>query len=427
MQVKRHLGTLSLAAVVTLFIALEAALRTGLFTAPWVRILATGFEAGMVGAMADWFAVTALFREVPIPFVRRHTNILLRKREALTEHIVDVVQNEWLTPRAIGEYLSKRSPSSLLLDYLAEPRHETQLVEALRDVCSALIDRLDGPEMVSFLGQALRRQIDRPDFDRWVGEHLEAAIRRGDHGPAIDTLLGVVEKAVREGTLRSLVRGWIEEAARSYASRGTLKAATTWMLEKSGGLDYDRAAEDIVNAVAGSIGGVKGNAAHPVRKRIDDAVSGFAGGLLSGSEGPRAALERLRRGMAEGLESETGLQEILRRFKESLRTQLADPGSAFMTAVASFLKSRLAELRSDRALCERLDAWVQETARAVVERNPAMIGEMIRTSLGKLEGPQLVSQIEGKVGPELQYIRLNGAVIGTIVGLALGTLRHLLA
>ena len=426
MRVKRHLGTLSLVAVAGLFAGLEAALRGGLLSGAGVRILASGFEAGLVGGLADWFAVTALFREVPIPFLRRHTNILLRKREALTEHIVDVVQNQWLTPQTIAEYLSQRSPSGALLDYLADPRHEGQLLEALRDVFAAIVDRLDGPEMTGFLGQALRRQIDRPDFDRFVGEHLEGALRRGDHGPAVDTLLGVVESSVREGSLRALVRGWVEEAARSYAARGTLKAATTWMLEKSGGLDYDRAAEDIVNAVAGSIHGVRGQADHPVRLRIEEAVRRFACGLVDGDEAPRAALERFRRGVSEGLESEAGLREILRRLKESLRAQLTDPRSALMLAAGSFLHGRLTELRTDRELCTRIDAWVLETAKGVVERNPAMIGEMIRTSLTKLEGPALVGQIEEKVGPELQYIRLNGAVIGTLVGLCLGTARAIL-
>jgi uncharacterized membrane-anchored protein YjiN (DUF445 family) len=426
MDFKRHLGNLSLLTVAGLFVGLEAVLRTGVVTAPWIRLLASAFEAGTVGALADGFAVTALFREVPIPFLRRHTNILLRKREALTEHIVDVVQNQWLTPKAIGEYLSRRSPSAALLDYLAEPRHESQLLEAFRDVFSALADRLDGPEMAAFLGQVLRRQIDRSDFERFVGERLEAAIRRGDHAPAVDALLGIVESSVREGTLRGLVRGWIEEAARSYAARGTMKAAAAWVLEKSGGLDYDRAAEDIVNAVAGSIRGVRGAADHPMRQRIDEAASTFARGLAEGGEAQRAALERLRRGLSDGLESESGLREILRRLKETVKAQLADPKSAFMLAAAAFLQSRLADLRSDRSLCGRLDAWVLQTAKAVVERNPAMIGEMIRTSLVKLEGPQLVAQIEGKVGAELQYIRLNGAVIGTLIGLGLGGIRLLL-
>ncbi len=426
MPVKRHLGNISLLLVAGLFVGLEAALRTGLLAGPGLRILASGFEAGLVGGLADWFAVTALFREVPVPFLRRHTNILLRKREALTEHIVDVVQNEWLTPKAIGEYLSQRSPSQALLAYLADPRHEAQLLESFRDVLAAVADRLDGPEMAGFLAQALRHQIDRPDFDRFVGERLEAAIRRGDHGPALDTLLGVVESAVKEGTLRPLVRGWIEDAARAYAARGTLKAATTWWLEKSGGLDYDRAAEDIAAAVAASIHGVRGQAEHPMRLKIDEAVSRFARGLIEGAEEPRAALERLRRGISEGLESEAGLKEILRRLKESVRGQLGNPESALRRGAAAFLHARLADLKTDRALCDRLDAWVLETAKGVVERNHSMTGEMIRTSLTRLEGPELVGQIEAKVGPELQYIRLNGAVIGTIVGLCLGTLRVVL-
>lgn len=426
MRIKRHLGNLSLLLVAGLFAGLETAMRTGALTGPWVRVAASGFEAGLVGALADWFAVSALFREVPIPFLRRHTNILLRKREALTEQIVDVVQNQWLTPKAIGEYLSQRSPSTLLLDYLADPRHETQLLEAFRDVFTAIVDRLDGPEMTKFLGQALRHQIDRPDFGRFLGGQLEAALQRGDHGPALDAVLGVVEDAVRGGTLKRLVRGWIEDAARSYAERDTMKAAATWVLEKAGGLDYDRAAEDIVGAVAASIHGVRGNSAHPVRMKVEEAATRFARGLAEGGAKEQAALDRVRAGVTERLESEAGLREILRRLKESVAAQLADRRSAFMLAAASFLKSRLADLRTDKALCDRLDRWVLETAKSVVERNPAMIGEMIRTSLMKLEGPELVGQIESKVGPELQYIRLNGAVIGTLVGLGLGGLRLLL-
>ncbi len=426
MRIKRHLGNLSLLLVAGLFVGLEAAMRTGTWTAPWVRVAASGFEAGLVGGLADWFAVTALFREVPIPFLRRHTNILLRKREALTEQIVDVVQNEWLTPKAIAEYLSQRSPSKLLLDYLADPRHEAQLLEAFRDVFLAIVDRLDGPEMAQFLARTLRHQIDRPDFGRFLGGQLEAALRRGDHGPALDAVLGVVEDSIRGGTLRGLVRGWIEEAARTYAGRDTMKAAATWVLEKSGGLDYDRAAEDIVNAVAGSVHGVRGTPDHPVRVKLEEAATNFARGLSEGGEKEQGALDRLRVGLSERLESEAGLREILRRLKETVAGQLADPKSAFMLAASSFLKARLSDLRTDRALCERLDGWVLDTARSVIERNPAIIGEMIRTSLGRLEGPQLVEQIEGKVGPELQYIRLNGAVIGTLVGLGLGGLRLLL-
>ncbi len=423
---KRHLGNLSLLAVVALFLGIEAAMRSGLIASPWARVLASGFEAGTVGALADWFAVTALFREVPIPFLRGHTNILLRKREVLTEQIVDVVQNEWLTPQTVGDTLSKRSPSAALIDYLGEPRHEAQLLDALRDVFGGIIDRLDGPEVTAVLGRVLRDQVERADLGRVLGERLESLIRTGDHAPVVDALLGAVEQGVREGTLQRLVRGWIEEAARAYAERGVMKAAATWMMEKSGGLDYDQAAADIVGAVAESVRGSRGNADHPFRRRFDEAAGAFARGLAEGRETERAALDRIRRAVAEGLERESALRDVLGRLKGTLSAQLADPESPLMKAAAAFLQARLADLRVDEALRARLDAWVLATAKGVVERHHAMIGEMIRTSLARLEGPQLVAQIEGKVGPELQYIRLNGAVIGTLTGLALGSLRLLL-
>ena len=420
---KHALGNVSLLVVGGLFLGCEAARRLGWATGPWIGVLAAAFEAGTVGALADGFAVRALFREVPIPFLRRHTNILLRKRQELTEGIVDVVQNQWLTPAAIGDYLSGRSPSGAVLAYLSDPRHEAQLLDALRGVVAGMVERLDGPETAGFLGTALRDQLEREDLARMAGERLRDAVGRGDHHPVADALLASVEGALREGTLRSHVSRWMEDAARSYAERSTVKLATTWLLERTGGLNYDRAADDIVDAVARSVAGAKGDPEHPLRRRVDAAVERWARGLAEGGPSERSAFERFRKGLLDGLEQSTALREILARLKGTLMAQLDDPQSPLREAAAQFLRQRLAEVREDAALRARIDAWILQTAVQAVARNHAMIGEMVRTSLAKLQGPELVSQIESKVGGELQYIRLNGAVIGTLVGLGFGLIK----
>lgn len=100
------LGNISLAVSIGGLIATELALRHGWVAAAGWKVLLQAFEAATVGGLADWFAVSALFREVPVPLIRRHTNIIIKNRQRIVDGIADMVQNRWLAPRIIREYLA---------------------------------------------------------------------------------------------------------------------------------------------------------------------------------------------------------------------------------------------------------------------------------------------------------------------------------
>src|SRR5262245_62513014 len=120
---RNHIGTISL----ILAVAGAAATRVGLATAPfagapWLRVVAAGFDAAVVGGLADWFAVTALFRHplgLPIP----HTAIILHRRARIIDGIVTMVERDWLSPEVIGSRLARIAPATLLLDWLRDPAH----------------------------------------------------------------------------------------------------------------------------------------------------------------------------------------------------------------------------------------------------------------------------------------------------------------
>ena len=130
---KNHLGTASLLIASGGFAFLETLHHVGLTSAHVWTILQSGCEAGMVGGVADWFAVSALFRPIPSKrFCLPHTNLIVEKRETLSKGIVDMVQNRWLSPETLAEHLGRLSASRFILEHLATPQARGQIVEAAR-------------------------------------------------------------------------------------------------------------------------------------------------------------------------------------------------------------------------------------------------------------------------------------------------------
>src|SRR5690349_23097516 len=134
---RNHVGTISLLVAVAGAAASRAAIATGVADGPWLRIVAAGFEAAMVGGFADWFAVTALFRHplgLPIP----HTAIIPARRAKIIESIVTMVEQDWLSPDVIGARLDTISAGRVILDWLEAPEHAARVAAPARDLLRAV-------------------------------------------------------------------------------------------------------------------------------------------------------------------------------------------------------------------------------------------------------------------------------------------------
>src|SRR5437868_10888661 len=131
---RNHVGSVSLTIAVAGALAAHFAPRMGVVAdGAWLRIVGAGFEAAVIGGLADWFAVTALFRHplgIPIP----HTAIIPARRAKMIESIVNMVEEDWLSPEVIGQRLAKLSPSDAVIDWLRDPSHAERLSAPLRDL-----------------------------------------------------------------------------------------------------------------------------------------------------------------------------------------------------------------------------------------------------------------------------------------------------
>lgn len=423
---RNHIGTLSLLGASAGFAVLETLHHQGWAAAPPWRILQSGFEAGMVGGFADWFAVSAIFRPIPSHRFRiKHTNLIVENRAKLSAGIVDMVQNRWLSPETLAEHLGRLSASRFILDHLAAPKARAQVLEATRDLLGRLAGSLDAPEIAAFLDRALRDQLAGLELGPVFGQWLQARIEAGDTSALWDFLVMSLANSVERGDFEAPIRQMLEHAMAHYKGQGVwgrLKGAAAERF-----FAYDQVSQSLSSALGQSLRDIQRDPGHPLRAKLDAQLAGFARKLAQGDPEACAALDHFQARLTAHAELGPLLTRILSRLQATIQVQLRDAGGNLAQLLERVGDTLLRELQSEPAVQAKLDHWVRRTILDLATRNHHLIGEMVESALAKLSDQDLVAQIEAKVGGDLQYIRLNGAVVGSLVGMALATLKLLLA
>ncbi len=418
---RRQVGNVSLAIAVLGAIAAHVALRTGPFAdALWLRIVGAGFEAGVVGGLADWFAVTALFRHplgLPIP----HTAIIPARRAKMIESIVDMVEDEWLSPEVIGQRLARLAPSELLIEWLRDPAHVERLGSPVRDLLRGIARTLTEDEFATFAERALERQLRDLRLDPASGAWL-ARLASSESADAAFTAFAtsLANLAERPRTAEQL-HWWLDRSARALREGGrrfvpfVLRRKSVQRAIVESACDY--AASELRTAAA--------EPDHPLRRVVLGGVAGFAKRLADGDPEALAQAERLRASVLESLDAGPFVRGVLARLRAQLEDDLADPAGTLSVLVDRKLREGILDLLEDREHRATFDHWVRATAEDLLRRHHHQIGLTVRESLEALETGELVAQIEARVGADLQFIRLNGAVVGGLVGMGLAVARWL--
>jgi uncharacterized membrane-anchored protein YjiN (DUF445 family) len=419
---RSHVGTVSLLAAVAGAAASRIALATGPFAgAPWLAIVAAGFEAATVGAVADWFAVTALFRHplgLPIP----HTAIIPTRRAKIIEGIVTMVEEDWLSPEVIGTRLARVAPSTLVVDWLADPAHVARLGGPLRDLLRGLARALGEPEVTEFVDRTLERELRGLTVDAEAGRWLARALDSESAGVAFASLATSLANLANRPRTAAELHWWIDRSARSLRAGG--KRFVPFVLRRK--VVQRMLVEAACDYAAAELASAARDAEHPLRRLVVDTARRFAERLAAGDAAALAQTERLRAAVLESLETGAVVRHVLARLRDQLEAALADPRSVLSDLVDRKLRAGILELLHDAERRATFDRWVRTTVDDLLRRHHHQIGRTVRENLEALETGVFVAQIEERVGADLQFIRLNGAVVGGLVGLGLA-LAHWLA
>ena len=365
--------------------------------APWIGFVRATAEAAMVGAFADWFAVTALFKHplgLPIP----HTAIIPKRKDDIGEGLGEFVQSNFLTGEVVAEKLQGVQMSRRLGLWLRERDNASSTVSEIAVVITAVSDVLSEDEDVRVMVDSLvRDRLSRVPVAPIVGRVIDAGMDGDHHHEMYNSVL--------KGAANFL------DDNRDTFRRRLTNESPWWVPEP---ID-DRIFDKIYSAVMTFLREVDSNPQHHIKKDIDFRSREFAERLRSDErlidEG-----ERLKQELLDHPEFQAWTKDLWsslqRGFGDATRAADSDVRRRITDAVVT-LADRLVE---DEALQAKVDAWLESIVVYLAEAGRGEIGALIANTVEGWDPNDTADRIELQVGRDLQFIRINGTIVGGLAG-----------
>ena len=381
---------------------------------PWLRWLSIIAEASMVGAIADWFAVTALFHH---PFGLRfipHTAIIPRNKERIATGLSHFIQTNFLTSAAVVQRIRDFRPARTLYSWLLRAENAEAVATYVTRLTAYGLTALDDERVSNYLQQTIARRLQQADVAGAAAQLLDVLTENKRHHELLDAALRALDEVLARADTQAYIAGEVAKSA------PLLKWLSDWLQLK---LD-DRAALKIVQVAVQKISEVRHNQDHELRKRFDAFAAEFIARLKT-DDALRDKVHRLR---DDALES-----PALGRYIGGLWTELRDwlaaehdrrPASLHQR-VTAMLEALGRTLRADREIQDWIDEQILKAAPALVEEYRAKIGRFIEDQIMGWQEEKLVVELERHIGPDLQYIRINGTLVGGLAGLLISVLTQL--
>lgn len=404
----RHVATGLLFAALALYV--PARMYESVY--PLAGYLRAFAEAAMVGALADWFAVTALFRRplgLPIP----HTAVIQRNKDRIGAALGRFVEAHFLTPAAIGAKLGAIDFAALVAQWLEEPRNRTQVAEHLSGMLPRVLDAVKDEEVGQLAREQVRGYLSRHlQIAPLMAEVLEMLVAENRHQRFIDELLAQARGAFHEG--EPLIRALIRER---------VSARVSW-LQRRFGME-DELTEQLVAAAEEALVELGTDPARPWRWSFDRSVRDLIETLRTSSAYHDKG-EALKAHLLDNRLVAEGLDGLWDEIKRSVHDDTLRSDSAVRTALGDGLELFARSLLADAPLRARLNAWLQQVVVDTVEARRHEISGLIADTVRAWDPDTMAARVEHAAGDDLQYIRINGTLIGGLVGLVIHGGSHLL-
>ncbi|MHC3819253.1 DUF445 domain-containing protein [Streptomyces sp. DT9] len=365
----------------------------------WPGFVAAAAEAGMVGALADWFAVTALFKRplgLPIP----HTAIIPTKKDQLGASLGSFVGENFLSGDVVRDRIHSLGIGGRLGAWLAEPAHADRVTAELSTALRGALTVLRDSDVQAVVGEAITRRANAAEIGPGLGKMLEKVVADGGHRKVVDLV------CVR-------AHDWLVLHGDSVmdAVQGGAPGWTPRFVDK-------RVGERVYKELLRFLTEMRDMPGHPARGSIDTFLTDFAADLQTDSE-TRARVERLKSEVLGRGE----VQDVIASAWSSVRTMVIaaaeDEQSELRLRARASLMSLGARLATDGRLQAKLEGWLEDAAVYVVTTYRTEITSLISDTVAGWDADQTSKKIEAHIGRDLQFIRINGTVVGALAGLAI--------
>ncbi len=371
----------------------------------WGYVHATA-EASMVGAIADWFAVTALFRHplgLPIP----HTALIPTRKQALARSLEDFVTENFLSEGVVRGRVADARITHRLALWVQDPLHSARVVNEVSVVVRAALLRIDDEEVAALVEGELLPRIAEEPLSVLAGQLLQEILADGAHRGLVDLAFSeahvwlVENPATVNRILGSRAPWWTPQWIDEKVINKLHEEALAWVRE------------------------IRDDPDHAARRALDDLLTQLARDLQTDPDTIERA-ERLKRRMLAQPQVVVVAMSLWDALRRALVTALQDPESGLRQRAETALSDFGAQVVADDALSRRLDGYVEDAVAYLVGRYGSELTTVITETIDRWDGKEAADRIELHVGRDLQFIRINGTLVGGLAGLVIYTVTQLL-
>ena len=371
---------------------------------PWLAWVKAFAEAGMVGGLADWFAVTALFRHplgLPIP----HTAIIPRNKDRIGEALANFLKENFLIAPVVARRMRHIDLAGAAGRFLQAPQgEETRIRKGASRLIADLFESLDDERLGGFVKSSIANRLRNAEVSPLIGHALASAINEDRHVPMLEAAIRWTARALdaNEGLIRDMV-----------------KKRANWVL-KLAGLD-EKLSNAIVDGMRKLSVDMEADPAHPVRVKIEQALADLANDLQLNPD-TRAKVEAMKMQLLDNRSVGLWLDTLWQKGREAIIRAARNPDAAMAGKLGEVLKSMGQSLEKDARMKRAINQFARRAVSGMAASYGGSIVKLVSETVRGWDAQTITDRLESAVGRDLQYIRINGTLVGGSVGVALHAL-----
>jgi len=372
---------------------------------PWSAWVNAFAEAGMIGALADWFAVVALFRHplgLPIP----HTAIIPRRKNEIGENLARFIADHFLYPDVVRIKLESVNLAEKAAIWLRTETGRKRVVQTGMSLMGWMTGAWREESVRLFVRRFSRDQIEKLDFALLLGKTLDWLVHDGRHQQLLTQALRYAVIVLHDH--RSTIRGNVQRES-------------PWWLP---GFVDDRIVQQMLDRIETLLLQMSLDPDHAVRADFDEVLTRWSDDLRN-SPALRRSAEKFRQAALENENLQDYLYQLWTDLVAGIEADLNSPESTIGTQMDQFVTSLGDQLNSDPELQALVNRWLVDSAVALVEDNRHAMASLISDTVESWDAEETSQRVELAIGHDLQYIRINGTLVGGLVGLAIHAIKLL--
>lgn len=376
----------------------------------WLGLIKMASEAALIGGLADWFAVTALFKPIPAKYPIPHTNIVASNKSVIANNLSLFVKEKFFYPEAIEKLIRESDPAKGAGRWLSVDKNSKRLSRFLCDAFAGVLRVLDDKPVKAFIAKTTQKGLSQLDLRQLMATSLGAVTKERQHQVVLDRVLGKLATLLAEPETQIYIADTLIVWLKTEYSRIEKLLPSSWISEQG--------ALIAVKAVSSILEDIYQDEHHPIRHAFDEQVHEF---LYELQHSP--LMEKKVNSYREKIVNDPALKEYVHKswakFHQWLLTSLEEQNGKAETKVSGLLSDLGATLTQDSDLARAFNKHIGEAAKYMAPELAEFLTRHIRDTINSWDEREMAKQVELNIGRDLQKVRINGTIVGGLIGAVL--------